>query len=168
MERKSLLQSFAIDKDGRVRAVSEVARGLACECRCPACSEAVVARQGEVRGWHFAHVSGAECVAAGESALHLAAKQLLMDTRGFTVPEMRATFDTRLPSGQVSRGLAVEPGGWIDFDSVQKEVEYGGLRPDLLSTTGGRLLMVEIAVTHFVGPEKIDQIETLGVAALEI
>lgn len=37
-----------------------------------------------------------------------------------------------------------------------------------MAITGGRLLMVEIAVTHFVGPEKIDQIETLGVAALEI
>jgi len=81
---------------------------------------------------------------------------------------MRATFDTRRPSGQVSQGSAVEAGGWIDFDSVRKEVEYGGLRPDLLAITGGRLLMVEIAVTHFVAPEKIDQIEALGVAALKI
>ena len=168
MERRSLLQSFALDKEGRLRAVDEVARGLACACACPVCGEQVIARQGQIRGWHFAHVSGADCAGAAESALHLAAKQMLVDAGGLAVPEKRLSFDVRLADGRINRGTAREAGGWIDFDSVDQEQSYLGLRPDLLAMTGQQVLFIEIAVTHFIEPEKIDRIEELAVAALEI
>ena len=168
MERKSLLQSFALDKDGRMRAVDEVSRGLACAGACPVCGESVVARQGEIRGWHFAHASGADCAGSAETALHRAAKQVLVDAGGITVPEMRASIDIRLPNEHFCRGTARQAGGWIDFESVEVERNYFGLRPDLLVTTGQRTLIIEIAVTHFLEPEKIHRIEELAVATLEI
>lgn len=74
MNHNSLLQSFAVNKDGLTVSVDEVSRGLACECFCPACNEAVIARQGSIRSWHFAHTSGFECSEAAETALHKAAK----------------------------------------------------------------------------------------------
>jgi hypothetical protein len=115
METRSLLQCFAVDKNGRVRAVEEVARGLACDCVCPTCGEAVVAKQGEIRGWHFAHVSGAECVGAAESALHQAAKQTLVDARGMHVPESHLSHTDQLPrrSNVPPAVLACRVGGSI-------------------------------------------------------
>ena len=43
MNHNSLLQSFAVNKDGLTVSVDEVSRGLACECFCPACGEPVIA-----------------------------------------------------------------------------------------------------------------------------
>jgi len=118
MENTSLLQSFALDKDKRIRSVDEVARGLACECTCPCCGERVIARQGEVREWHFAHASGADCEHAAESALHLAAKQLLLEGGGLRVPEFRVHTKVRLPDGRTGEAEAIRPDAWIDFDEV--------------------------------------------------
>ena len=168
MERKSLLQSFAKDKEGRIRAVDEVARGLACQCVCSVCGESVIARQGEIRGWHFAHVSGADCAGAAESALHLAAKQLLEDAGGMMVPEQFEYFDVRLPDNKIHRSEVREPASWVDFEFAEQEKPYFGLRPDVFVMVGNRVLFVEIAVTHFLGREKIDRIDELGVAALQI
>lgn len=82
MENQSLLQSFAMDKEDRIRSVEEVARGLACECACTSCGDQVIARQGEIREWHFAHAAESDCEGGAETALHLAAKQLLLESGG--------------------------------------------------------------------------------------
>jgi competence CoiA-like predicted nuclease len=67
MKNTSLLQLFAIDKQNQIRSIDEVTRGLSCECTCPSCGEAVIARQGEVREWHFAHASTLECSTGAET-----------------------------------------------------------------------------------------------------
>ena len=168
METRSLLQCFAVDKNGRVRAVEEVARGLACDCVCPTCGEAVVAKQGEIRGWHFAHVSGAECVGAAESALHHAAKQTLVDAKGMHVPESHLSHTDQLPDGRTTTGSARMPGGWVDFLSAEVERPLGLIKPDVLTFLPRGMLMVEIAVTHFADSKKISQIEGLAIPTIEI
>ena len=54
-----------------------VERGLRCGAVCPICDEALVAKQGEVKAWHFAHQSESKNVGGGcgESLLHKAAKE---------------------------------------------------------------------------------------------
>ena len=79
MEAGSLLQSFAIAKDGRIVSVDEVERGQACGCTCPCCKRPLIARQGDVRGWHFAHATGADCDGGAESALEPIAKPIQGD-----------------------------------------------------------------------------------------
>ncbi len=168
MENKSLLQSFALDKNGRVRAVSEVPRGRACDCACPSCGAPVVARQGDVREWHFAHSSGVECGAGAETALHRAAKQLLLDSQGMTVPEVRIQDTVTLPDGRSGTGEAYRPEAWVDFQAVELEKEVGGIRPDVVVTTGDAPLFVEVAVTHFAEPQKKSVLESLGVPCIEV
>ncbi len=168
METVSLLQSFAMDKDGRIRSVEEVARGLSCECVCPTCGDKVIARQGEVREWHFAHVSGADCENAAEGALHRAAKQLLLESGGMIIPEIRVNASVTLSDGRTGSGEAYRPEAWIDFQQVEAEKSFGSIRPDILAVTGGEMLFVEVAVTHFVDEKKREIIEKLHVPTVEI
>jgi len=168
MNNVSLLQSFALDKSGRVRSVDEVARGLACDCVCPACGESVIARQGEVREWHFAHSSGAECPGSGESALHLAAKQVLIDSKGMMLPEQSARKEVTLPDGRKGAGESTRHDAWMDFSDIEAEKRIGAFRPDIVAMAGHTMLIVEIAVTHFVDMEKQQMMEAGRIPAIEI
>jgi hypothetical protein len=168
METKSLLQSFAIDKDGRVHSIDEVTRGLACDCVCSVCGERLIARQGEVREWHFAHASGADCAGSAESALHAAAKQLLIESGGMTVPEVCIRSNVVLPDGRTGTGEVRCQELWLDFESAEAEKPIGNLRPDVVASVGSYKLCIEVAVTHFVGEEKRREFEALCLPAIEI
>lgn len=168
METVSLLQSFAVDKKGRVRSVEEVARGLACDCACSVCGERLIARQGEIREWHFAHESGSDCAGSAESALHAAAKQLLAESGGMTVPEICVRTSITIPDGRTGVGEARRPELWLDFEAVDVEKSLGGIRPDLIAHMQGELLCIEIAVTHFVDEVKREILKTLGHPTVEI
>lgn len=168
METVSLLQSFAMDKDGRIRSVAEVARGLACECVCPICEDKVIARQGEIREWHFAHASGADCKHAAEGALHLAAKQLLLENGGMTLPEIRVHANVTLADGRTGTGEARRPEVWVDFEQAGAEKTFGDIRPDVTAMTEGEILFIEVAVTHFIDCEKRAALAQLAVPTVEI
>jgi competence protein CoiA len=168
MNMKSLLQSFALDKNGQMRSVDEVARGLACDCTCPHCGEPVIARQGDIREWHFAHASGTECDQAAESALHFAAKQLLLETGGITLPEAIIHSNVTLPDGRTGHGSAGRPPVWIDFDAVEAEKKIGNIRPDIYATIGPTIMLIEVAVTHFADEQKRRELIALKAPAVEI
>lgn len=168
METLSLLQSFAMDKDDRIRSVDEVARGLGCECVCPTCGDKVIARQGEVREWHFAHVSVSDCEHAAEGALHRAAKQLLVESGGMTIPEARVPANVTLPDGRTGYGEAFRPEAWIDFQQAEAEKAFGEIRPDVTAMTDGKMLFIEVAVTHFVDAEKRAVLAKLQIPTIEI
>lgn len=70
--------TYGLDEQGQLAHISEVERGDACGCLCPACNSPLRAKKGEVVQHHFAHVN-AECEHAVESALHLAAKEVLAE-----------------------------------------------------------------------------------------
>jgi len=115
---------------------------LACGCVCPNFSDAGIARPGEVREWHFAHAGDSHCEGGTESALHLAAKQLLLESGGLSVPEIQVTMEA--------------------------EKAIGAIRPDIVAVVVNSMLFVEIAVTHFVDTEKQAFLVGLGVPTLEI
>lgn len=168
MENTSLLQSFATDKNGRIQSVDDVPRGLACECTCPVCGERVLARQGEVRVWHFAHASGADCEGAAEGALHLAAKQILLEHSGMMVPEMVVKSSVTLSDGRSGWGEARRGDAWIDYQNPEAEKSFGAIRPDIVVQTGQTLFFIEVAVTHFVDEEKCQALEQIAVPTIEI
>jgi len=166
--KASLLQLFALDKNGRVQSVNDVSRGMSCECYCPCCGSSVIARQGDVREWHFAHSLGADCEHAAETALHLAAKQIIVESGGFTIPQRKLTSQLYLPDGRSGFGEVLRPEMWIDFDSVESEKQVGMIRPDIVAMLGNLAIGIEVAVTHFVGDEKKDALIQLGMPTVEI
>lgn len=84
---------WGLDQGGLMRHIREVANGAGCGCRCPDCGKPLIARQGEVMAWHFAHAVPVECF--GESVLHRAAKQILLaaaaDNEALTLPPAAGT-----------------------------------------------------------------------------
>lgn len=168
MNAHSLLQRFAIDNEGRVRSVDEVRRGLGCNCHCPVCSAPVMARQGSQRQWHFAHATGADCHSAGESALHLAAKQVIRDTGGVLLPGSEITETVRLDDGREGTGQHILAPAWIDFASVAEEVSVGSYRIDLVGEADGLKVGIEIAVTHFVDDDKESALREMALPTMEI
>ena len=91
-ERNDPKLTWAITPNGTPTHISEAERGLKCGCICPLCRKDLVARQGKVMGHHFAHAKGAECAHAVETALHLAAKDILAKRREIVLPAVEIRF----------------------------------------------------------------------------
>jgi competence CoiA-like predicted nuclease len=60
-------------KDNKLVDATQVERGAKCGCSCPACGHPLIARKGNKKINHFAHIKSPECANAVETALHLAA-----------------------------------------------------------------------------------------------
>lgn len=77
---------FALSQSGNIVAADEVQRGLRSGCTCFACGNPLLARQGEILQWHFAHTSaGTGCDGGIESACHLLAKEAIVESQGKAV-----------------------------------------------------------------------------------
>ena len=168
MESMNLLQSFGLTAEGRLVSVEEVARGKACECGCPQCGEVLIARQGDVRAWHFAHASGGDCGAAAEGALHLAAKQLIVQEGAILVPALEARASHRLDDGRLGEAVLVRPAETWALAGARPEVAVGALRIDVAATHDGAPIFIEVAVTHLVDDAKRQALVGLGAACFEI
>ena len=160
---KEPLQCFALNANGEVVSIHEVERGLACMCVCPACGERLIARKGDVRGWHFAHQSSTEKRSCAETALHRAAKTIVQRHKGITLPAFDLVDASCLESSQTSRAPA-----WISFDDIDAEIHINDIKPDLLAWSGSQRLAIEIAVTHRVDQDKANKIAAMNLAAIEI
>lgn len=74
MCQKGLLR-YALNPQNKLVSIEDVAKGLACECHCPACNEKLIAKNcGAKRIHHFSHASGTDCKGAYETMLHQLAK----------------------------------------------------------------------------------------------
>lgn len=169
MSNRKVFMSFAINDCGMIVSIEHADRGAACACFCPSCLEPVVAKQGDIKVWHFSHASGADCAGAGESALHLAAKQLLLTKRELVFPSIAVTREViNKKSRTVHIGHASHPETRVSFDQVYLEQPLGLIIPDVICDTAQDRYLIEIAVTHFVDEGKRALIQGLNYAAIEI
>jgi len=83
---KRLHVPFAVDESGEPVNIKDVAKGLACACRCACCGAQVIAKQGKAKVWHFSHINAEECDGGYESAMHLAVKKLIETERAVFLP----------------------------------------------------------------------------------
>jgi hypothetical protein len=143
-------------KDSSMVDISQVESGLSCNCFCPECGDQMIAKKGEIMIHHFAHKGGAGCAGGIETALHLMAKQLILDRKQIFVPDVYSPLRT------------IELGRLIEFESATLEKAAGGIIADVVLEAKGRQLIVEIAVTHFCDYEKINKIIGLGLSVIEI
>jgi hypothetical protein len=142
--------------------VSSVERGIACGCTCPACGQALVAKKGPVLEHHFAHATGTECATALETALHLAAKEILERRKQIVLPEVRVEFDGPKPPEL----LAGEACYFLCRVLVEHRIDT--IMPDIVAFVRDRRILIEIRVTHPADAEKISRIGALGLSAIEI
>jgi hypothetical protein len=152
--------AFGRRPDGSVVHISEVERGLACGCVCPACGIRIVANKRK-RQHHFKHHRNSSgCTYGPETNAHYFAKLLLERVRWITLPERRVTVDgvTHL----------IQPATRFEFDEVVVEQRLGQIVPDLMAVAKGRRLLVEVFVTHKCDDDKIAYLVSNDLSAIEV
>lgn len=185
--------------DGMLVEPSDVANGRACGCLCPGCGRPLVAyNQGQVRTTqYFGHFPGEECGKGIESAIHLAAKQVLLREKRMRLPALTVDFEgIASPSHPPLRTRLVEQVTEAYYESVELEVEVevslpGNpppaqsdlfapgveeslqrrlFRPDLVAShvAGGVVDWIEICVTHEVGAVKQRWLQDAGLRVVEV
>lgn len=160
--RHGALLTWAVAANGEPAHISEVENGLKCACTCPVCDGALVARQGKIKEHHFAHASGEECRHAAETALHLAAKDILAKRKEIVLPEVVVDFPYR------SRRTVIAPQRRYPIESAEVERKTGTVIPDVIVEMSGRRFLVEVTVTHGVDEAKLRKIRELRLSCLEI
>jgi hypothetical protein len=117
--------------------------------RCLQCQERVHFKPGKTKRPHFAHAVVTTCT--GESVLHLAAKQALIEELpgllelGVLLPCRRAACED----------VHLEVWTLPPFDAVKTEVPFGNTRLDIaLMHNGAVVAAIEVFNTHRIGEEK--------------
>lgn len=165
-----LLLPFAKRRvDGVYVAPEEVPRGQACDCVCPDCDNPVLARQGEARVWHFAHLKARKCANAYVRSVHELVKQLLCERPDILLPPLESTLLRLDAYGQVVReSETVQPATCVRLDSCLRDQPLGEVDVDLLGALRGRSLIIELTVASRSFHDKLKHYERAGIAALEI
>jgi hypothetical protein len=146
-------------RNGKLFSIHEVEKGLDCDCICPKCNVILIARKGKVNAHHFAHYDTIDCEGAAETALHLAAKEILLSEKLLSLPGFQV-FD--------KGGLYTSNPKQVTFDAIFTERRINDFQPDIIAYKNDRELFIEIAVTHFVDELKYKKLKKHGVATLEI
>lgn len=169
--RNSANLTWAVGANGEIIHISEAKNGLKCDCICPACGGTLIAKQGKIVEHHFAHASGDECRYAVETAIHLAAKNILTVRKEVVLPAIKIpSIFTRHHSKSYMDELSPDlaPQRRYSICSVAVEQRLGSIIPDLIVRINGRELLVEVTVTHGVDRDKLRKIRDLGMSCLEI
>lgn len=149
--------TYALNQEGDLVHINSVPNGNDCGCICPHCKSELCAKNGgtgEKMVHHFAHLSGADCVGAIESALHKMAKDVMKDALCIQLPKR----------------LDGRKGELLKLDRV--EVEFYDkdthLRPDCIGYYGDKVIWIEFKRTHAVDTKKRGKIISAKIDCVEL
>lgn len=155
---------FALDPHGRLVAARDLPKHAPGPFRCAACQSPVILKQGDVLTWHFSHRPGTDCATGFETALHMLAKQILLEHRHLRTPALVCVDENSLVAA-----ITVCDEHTIRWDAAgEAEKWMDGIRPDFVADCGDQLLIVEVVVTHEPDDNKLAQLDSLAMPALEI
>ena len=152
-------------KNSQLVHISDVEPGLKCECFCPACRHPLVAKKGRIKIHHFAHDRSSQCKHAYETSIHLAAKKVIEQAGYIQLPNLEHEYEI-INTRQQAR-LSFDQTR-IYFDKIYLESKFHDIVPDILIEKDGRLLCIEIFVTHEVDEQKRKKVEGSKLSAIEI
>ncbi|HIE1299428.1 MULTISPECIES: competence protein CoiA family protein [Burkholderia] len=156
---------FALDGKGRVVDIHDVPPSVEGSFRCAECKQLVMRKQGNVRLWHFAHKAETACTTAFETTLHLLAKQILVESDTLRAPALVCQLHEQPSRADIT--LCVEH--TLRWDVAgETEVWVDGIRPDFRGVCQGKVIFVEVTVTHEPDLLKLEALKRLQTPALEI
>lgn len=150
---------FALRKtDNRIVDVAEVEYGLACGCVCPSCQSPLVARKGDVKAWHFAHISRADkeetrsdCDYSWAVSVRLMARQVLRDGMRLDLPAFEDSVETMSVGGRpIRHSYEVAPSRTLDLPPSDIDAKFGGALVDVLARSDDGAFA--IYMTHIERP----------------
>jgi hypothetical protein len=154
--------SFGISR-GQLVHISKVSSGLTCDCICPVCHSQLIARKGNKTIHHFAHYRAGECIGSAQTALHMAAKEILEKSGMIYLPSLTCSL-----AEEDDDSITLYKSQKLGFDKVYLEKRIDRIVPDIFIIKNRHPLIVEIKVTHPLDVSKIQKIKSLNISALEI
>ena len=151
---------FAYDGSGTIVHVSRIQGRDQGPFTCPGCGGGLTYRRASRRArGHLAHNSDSPC--AGESALHLYAKDVLTRSGRIDIPGL-----VLRSHGQSE--TVCKPSPDFRFDDVHTEVVLPGFTPDAMGHVRTERLAIEFRVTHEVDDEKRARVRAADLSMIEI
>lgn len=142
--------AWARNKSERLVHISTVKNGLACECFCSDCGAKVIAKRGPKNADHFSHYEQVSC--SGESVLHAAAKQVLIDAgksgQALFVPAVACNGKYKDCFGESYCENHPDHIGSHSYFDAKDEVHFGDLIVDILCVSNYSFFAVEIFYKH--------------------
>lgn len=161
---------FGLREDNTLAHVSDVQSGKQCGCVCPSCRTLLIAVKGNKRQHHFRHHIDYECAIGLESAIHLAAKQMIMEKKQITLPEYVSSFSAIDSRGvkHIEQETVVRAGRLIRFNAIEAERDIHEMKADILAIAGNIPLIIEVFYRHKVDDQKRLKIVKANTSAIEI
>lgn len=164
---KGVPYGLKIDDEGKeslvhVKEILPENRGDKCGLVCPHCREPLIANlpaKDPNYTPRLRHKTN-QCDEALETALHMKAKEFILEAGELNFPELRV----------VHKGVSafVIEQQRIVLTDIVLEQSINGIRPDIIGYFQEKPVYLEIKVTHGVDDEKKETIQQLNVACLEI
>lgn len=165
---------FGLDTNtGVLVDVYDVQRGRGCDCICPSCETPLVARQGRVNEWHFAHASRSnysqtqkECDYSFYMSVRLMARQIF-DTETIAIDLPEYTGEVR--KFGYSEPYIITPARTITLSDIELEKPISKVPVDIYGKVSKHSLIIYF--THeqrFVPPELYAMTEKQGVIAIAL
>jgi len=151
---------FAI-KDEKLVSIDDVEKGVQCGCICPCCGENLVAKKGNIKCHHFAHISGSNCDYGYETSLHRLAKEMMEELDYIVLPSVE------IGKGKHNGEIIYKPFK-AKIQKIELEKKFNNIRPDILITVNNKILAIEIYVNHKVDFDKIQKVKADNLAMIEI
>ncbi|WP_240640168.1 hypothetical protein [Mangrovimonas spongiae] len=134
----------------KIAHISIVKNGLKCNCECVECGEKLIAvnNKNNKREIHFRHEIESDCKGGIETALHLLAKQIVAENNSIRL------FDNT----------------FFNYSKSEIEVSLTDYNPDVIieNIELNQKWLIELAVTSFIGNEKLEKIQRDNLNCLEI
>lgn len=113
MKKQHLLYGI---RNNKLVHISEVEKGIKCDCTCPACKGRLIAKKGNKVIHHFAHYNADECEYGYQTSLHLAAKEILLNAKEIFIPALflKIPFSNRYP-------IKIVDAQMVKIDNVEVE-----------------------------------------------
>lgn len=154
--------TFAVSSAGRVVHVDDVSNGTQCGCTCPHCRSVLIAKNGgHERAHHFAHHCSTETTGCAETALHLAAKQIIFDYKRIALPKILGELDGESSQITELNEVSLE-------HTLRNPFTQHWIVADCFASRSIDPLIIEIAVRHHVDEFKAAKIRELKLPAIEI
>ena len=161
---------FGLNENNVLVHIANVVKDERCKYVCPGCLSPLIAAKANKIQHHFKHALGDECERGLESAIHLAAKQQIMEKKKITLPEYVCIASATDSRGRehTEREVCISAVKVITFDSVQEEKALHGMIADILAKKNSNPLIIEIFYRHKVDAQKIEKIKYANISAIEI
>lgn len=133
------------EKDGVFVDVFDVSRGKRCGCICPSCKTSLIARQGDIKEWHFAHATHSTyartekvCEFSFYVSVRMMARQVISEKLELVLPRYEdAISDIHESTGrEVSIPFLVANQQKILLTQVEVEKTFAGIPIDIVGKVG--------------------------------